>query len=502
MMIERDEMAKDEISIDGRLVFINADRNSGRGSFASGKTFYINWELCDLILFNEESSVKITSEVFQGNLNWDLVPKCSEEKEISSIRSEKEIEHHQKGSAPNAEMGLIEYLDEYPKGVNVLVGKSVNVIGFKDYYFNPSSTDVNQLNIGVLGDLGTGKTQLLKGLIYQLAKSDKANRGVAPKFLILDTKRDYDGSGNSLDIELLEAIGGKVVTPHKIPLNLFDIRDSDELNPALNRANFFIDVLNRIYGGIGPVQKDNLRNAIMNSYHENGYNTSSSFDRRNFVAPTLEKVRDVYKGIVKQVDAPLSIMNNLVMEELFETESEKTRSFRSFFDGSIVVALGRIANSMDSLKLIMVIFLKLYQEYMLSVRKEGYVGTSPSLRKIDSFILIDEAKLIMDYDFQILEDLLRKGREFGIGVILSSQYLTDFDSSKFDYKQPLSTWFIHKVPDISSKELKSIGIVNADEEIVSSIKSLEKHFCLYKTANQEARIIRGLPFYEIFKEES
>src|SRR3546814_15283784 len=49
----------------------------------------------------------------------------------------------------------------------------------------------NQLNIGVVGDLGTGKTQLLKSLIAQIASSGAENRGRPPRFLIFDYKRDY-----------------------------------------------------------------------------------------------------------------------------------------------------------------------------------------------------------------------------------------------------------------------------------------------------------------------
>jgi hypothetical protein len=102
----------------------------------------------------------------------------------------------------------------------------------------------------------------------------------------------------------------------------------------------------------------------------------------------------------------------------------------------------------------------------------------------------------MDYGFPVLEDLLRKGREFGVGVILSTQYLSDYTSSKLDYKEPLSTWFIHKVPNISVRELKSIGVTEANDLLVTQIQTLGKHYCLYKSVDVNGRIIRGIPLYE------
>ncbi|MGB4770011.1 MAG: hypothetical protein WBP58_01040 [Chitinophagaceae bacterium] len=483
----------------GKLIYINADSEASGESCADKDSVYVNWMLCQDLLFRRDEIAHIVRDKLFPEDNWMLVPESTYVRlDYPSLpEGNSESEEEELSDIENQSTTYDEYLKLFPKGVDVPVGKLKNSIGTKELFYNPGSTEVNQLNIGVIGDLGTGKTQLLKNLVYQLSTSSDANRGGSPKFLILDTKRDYDGSVGTLDMKFIEKIDAKIVQPIGIPLNIFDIKYSDEINAPLNRARFFIDVLNRIYGGIGPVQKDTLLNAIVEAYNLRGYSNRIDFDRENFESPTLLDVRDIYQTKVKQVDAPLAIMNALILEGLFETDSKKTTSFTSFFDRSVVVSLGDIASSLDSLKLVMVVFLKLYQEYMMSVKKEPYVGSSPSLRKIDSFVLVDEAKLVMDYGFQVLEDLLRKGREFGVGVILSSQYLSDFSNGKIDYKQPLSTWFIHKVPDISVKEIKSVGIVNADEGLVSRIKSLDKHYCVYKTVGVDGMIMRGTPLYEV-----
>ena len=92
-----------------------------------------------------------------------------------------------------------------------------------------------------------------------------------------------------------------------------------------------------------------------------------------------------------------------------------------------------------------------------------------SYRQIDSYLLIDEANEIMKFEFPVLEDVLLKGREFGIGVILSSQYLSHFRQRNIDYSENLLTWFIHKIGQLSKNDLKNIGIIEVNEDMVENI---------------------------------
>ena len=58
---------------------------------------------------------------------------------------------------------------------------------------------------------------MTKALIYQLTRRATGNRGHAPKFLIFDYKRDYTKP------DFVEAVGARVVRPHRIPLNVLDL---------------------------------------------------------------------------------------------------------------------------------------------------------------------------------------------------------------------------------------------------------------------------------------
>jgi DNA phosphorothioation-dependent restriction protein DptH len=388
--------------------------------------------------------------------------------------------------------------DSINEGIKFIVGHQIGALGEKAYTFYPSNTELNQLNMGIVGDLGTGKTQLIKALIYNLSKYPEQNRGVSPKFLIMDTKRDYDGSGDKQsDKNFVKSIGAKVVKPYKLPINLFDIRNSVDDHPALSKAEFFIDILKKIYGGIGPNQEDAILTAVIEAFEDRGYEPYQD-DYKNFSSPTLRDIFEIYKKNLqgKKTDAPHSLMNKLVLAKLFEEDSTKTIDFKDFFDQTVVLSLGGIASNDRNLKMVMIIFMNIYREYMLGIRKYEFIKNGKTqLRKIDSFLLIDEANLIMEYELPVLEDLLLKGREFGMGVILSSQYLSHFRKSSTNYIEPLLTWFVHKIPNISVKELQVLGLTNADEGIVEKIKSLQCHYCLYKSLDSPGIIIKGLPHY-------
>ena len=234
----------------------------------------------------------------------------------------------------------------------------------------------------------------------------------------------------------------------------------------------------------------------MNSFEKLGY-TPYSDSYSDFKAPTLKDIFEEYKLLIgDRVDAPFSLMNKIVLAKFFEEDSDNTVDFKDFFNQTIVLSLGGIASNERNLKMVMIIFLNMYREYMLGVNKLEFIPMGDfQLRNIDSYLLIDEANLIMEYELPVLEDLLLKGREFGVGIILSSQYLSHFRKSNTNYSEPLLTWFVHKVPNVTIKELQSLGLNNSNELLVSKIKTLQCHYCLYKSLDSDGVVIKGIPYY-------
>ena len=365
------------------------------------------------------------------------------------------------------------------------MGETIDSFQPRDLELSISDTKLNQLNMGVVGDLGTGKTQLLKSLIYQISASSRDNRGTAPRFLIFDYKRDYSSP------EFVQATGAKVVKPHRLPLNLFDTTGMGQsLAPWLDRFRFFTDVLDKIYSGVGPVQRAKLKDAVQTAYN-------SCLEGQQ---PTLYDVHSAYSDILDgRSDSPMAIIDDLVDMEVFSPDHSKTIPFDEFLDGVVVISLDAFGQDDRSKNMLVAVMLNMFYENMLKTEKKPFVGSDPQLRAIDSFLLVDEADNIMKYEFDVLRKLLLQGREFGTGVILASQYLRHFKVNATDYREPLLTWFIHKVPNISPAELSALGLSGSTAEAAERIKSLKVHECLYKSHDISGEVIRGNPFFEIME---
>ncbi|MET2833050.1 hypothetical protein [Mesorhizobium shangrilense] len=372
------------------------------------------------------------------------------------------------------------------QGIRFCVGESSGIGTPQNYYFHPSNTKLNQLNIGIVGDLGTGKTQLTKALIYQLTRAAEQNRGHAPKFLIFDYKRDYTKP------DFVDAVGARVVKPHHIPLNLFDLGATGDhtIGARLGRVKFLNDVLQKIYGGIGPRQRNHLKTAVLQAYESASGGT-----------PTLRDVLVEYEAIVgDKIDAPYSILSDLADLEIFVPNAADAITFREFFNGVVVIDLAALGIGEKERNMLLVMFLNLFYEYMQGLEKRPYIGETPQLRFIDSMLLVDEADNIMKFNFDVLRQILLQGREFGVGVLLASQYLSHFKTRETDYAEPLLTWFLHKVPNVTVRELDAIGLSNVGPSMIDRVKSLDVHQCLFKTLDVPGRFMRGTPFYELLND--
>lgn len=373
-------------------------------------------------------------------------------------------------------------------GVILSIGRTVDSFQPADLSLNISDTRLNQLNMGVVGDLGTGKTQLLKSLILQISDSAAGNRGAKPRFLIFDYKRDYSSP------DFVEATGARVVRPYRLPLNLFDTSAMGEAAaPWLDRFRFFADVLDKIYSGIGPVQRDKLKKAVKAAYE-------SSLPGQQ---PTLYDVHAAYSELLDgKSDSPMAIIDDLVDMEVFASSTNDTIPFDQFLDGVVVVSLDALGQDDRSKNMLVAVMLNMFYENMLRTPKRPFIGTDPQLRAVDSYLLVDEADNIMRYEFDVLRKLLLQGREFGTGVILASQYLRHFKVNSTDYREPLLSWFIHKVPNVTPAELSALGLTGSSAELAERVKSLQVHQCLYKSFDVPGEVVRGLPFFELVAERS
>ena len=367
-------------------------------------------------------------------------------------------------------------------GVKFVVGTLTNSIPEAQAVFWPSNTALNQLNVGVVGDLGTGKTQLVKSLLSQLRSESQRVQPNPMTALILDYKHDYQ------DESFLNAVDGKVLKPHKIPLDIFRVVGEDNKPNRYKRASGFVDVIKKIYGGVGPVQSENLKRVIMAAYD------------RSSASPTLAEVAAGYSAAVPNADSVSAVLNIFVMQEIFSSEASELKTMAELMNNSVLVLdLRELDPDQATKNALVALFLNQYFEYMIQLPKWPFEQNGiDQLRRINSYIVVDEATNIMEFKFDVLKMLLLQGREYGVGVLLSSQYLSHFlPSAGVNYGEPLLTWFIHKVPNVTVSELRNIGFPGATIDDASRISSLPVHNAFYKSLNYSGKFMRGRPFFEL-----
>ena len=361
----------------------------------------------------------------------------------------------------------------------------------------PNDTDkVFHTNTGIIGTMGTGKTQFTKSLITQLHRESKYNlEGRDIGILIFDYKGDY----NQEKVDFIEATNAKVYDLYHLPYNPLALVKTDHPKPMLplHTGNTLKETLVKGFG-LGVVQGNLLRELIMEAYEGKGIDRKeeSTWDR---TPPTLQDVYNRYidREDLKQ-DSLYAAFSNLIDFEIFEPDATKTYPLFDLLDGVTVINLAGYDESVQNL--VVAITLDLFYSQM---QTQGHSKIDKNIRQLNKLILVDEADNFLSKDFNALKKILKEGREFGVGTILSTQLLSHFSTSDNDYANYILTWVVHNVADLNTKDVKYIFNTHTkqqEDELYNKIKSLEKHYSLVKMGDSDRPLhVRDKAFWELEK---
>lgn len=379
------------------------------------------------------------------------------------------------------------------RNIEILFG--INQKNNKPIYWYPNDTDkVFHTNTGIIGTMGTGKTQFTKSMITQLYRESKYNidnKDIG--ILIFDYKGDYNKSKK----DFIEATDANVYELYRLPFNPLSITKTKNSKPLLplHTANSLKATLAKAFG-LGIKQETLLRDLIMEAYDRRGIikNDSNTWD---LPAPTLKDVYDIYinREDLKE-DSLYAAFNNLIDFEIFEPDPLKTKSLFSLINGVTVIDLS--GYDPDIQNLVVAITLDLFYSQM---QANGHSIVDGNLRQLNIMILVDEADNFLSKDFESLKKILKEGREFGVGTILSTQLLSHFLTGENKYSDYILTWVVHNVAEISSKDAKYIFNAQSrsdQETICNKIKTLNKHYSLVKMGDSDRAIfIKDRAFWEL-----
>ena len=386
-------------------------------------------------------------------------------------------------------------VNEEERNMQILFG--INEKNNKEVYWYPNDTDkVFHTNTGIIGTMGTGKTQFTKSMITQIYRESKYNvDGKKVGILIFDYKGDY----NKSKTDFIEATNANVYELYHLPFNPLSVIKAVNSKPMLplHTANSLKVTLAKAFG-LGIKQETLLRDLIMEAYEKRGIikNKPDTWDNP---APTLKDVYDIYvnREDLKE-DSLYAAFSNLIDFEIFEPDPYQTKSLFELIDGVTVIDLS--GYDPDIQNLVVAITLDLFYSQMQAY---GHSGVKGNLRQLNKMILVDEADNFLSKDFETLKKILKEGREFGVGTILSTQLLSHFSTGENKYSDYILTWIVHNVAEINTKDAKYIFNAQAksDQEVIcNKIKSLSKHYSLVKMGDSDRPIfMRDRAFWELVK---
>lgn len=353
-------------------------------------------------------------------------------------------------------------------------------------------------NTGIIGTMGTGKTQFTKSLITQLYRNQDRNvEGLPLGILIFDYKGDYNESKQ----DFVEATNATIFKPYHLPFNPLALTKSKVFKPLLptHTANAFKDTLAKVYG-LGPKQQATLLQCIMDTYTASGINPGNPATWDN-EAPTFDQVYQRYANDeeIKKGDSLAAALDKLNMFQIFEANPSATKSLFDLLQGVVVIDLSGYDPDIQSL--IVAITLDLFYAQMQAAGSSKMDG---QYRQLTKMILVDEADNFMSEGFPSLKKILKEGREFGVGTILSTQFLKHFGSGEDDYSKYILTWIVHNVSDLKGSDVDFVFNTEAKSSesalLFNRIKGLKIHHSIIKVGTNKPVYLHDKAFWELFKE--
>jgi len=375
-------------------------------------------------------------------------------------------------------------------GIKVLFGNDLN--SGDAIIWEPNNTDkVMHTNTGIIGTMGTGKTQFTKSLISQLVTNVNDNVGTEKLgVLIFDYKGDY------IKEDFVKATSAKVFDPFHLPYNPLALDATPNSKPMLplHTANDIKETISNAFN-LGNVQKQKLRDAIIEAYEAKGIYKNKR-DTWKLAPPTIGDVCDIYMSDENVAqDSLYAAISNLQDFEIFEPDSLKTKSLYDLVEGVTVINLSGYDESIQNL--IVAITLDAFYTQM---QTHGHSSIEGNKRQIKKMILVDEADNFLSKNFNSIKKILKEGREFGVGTVLSTQFLNHFSTSENDYSNYILTWVIHRVNEIKTKEVESLFSLDTrakKDNLIQTIKELDKHQSIVNLAGSQPILIKDKAFWEL-----
>lgn len=318
--------------------------------------------------------------------------------------------------------------------------------------------DFDSQHIAIAGMNGSGKTQLVKDILYQLSKQSDGNL----KYIFFD----YKGEGKSEKLEnFLSATNANFLDIGSAPMPfnpLSAIKSANEREMAMDIMAFrdrFCSVDNKL----GTKQKNSLAEVIQRAFDKG---------KQSGTVPTLRDVMEeldiLYEEMRKPQDSLYAILKD-ISAIVFAQDYDKDFSF---LNQSLYVNLPATLPEAARKASVFMILNYLFSYFIAS---NDVIPSNDRIKPIRYVIVIDEAHAFLNQRnmAKVLEDLLRMIRSKGVIVIMLSQGIEEYKQRDFDFSSQIKIPILLNVQNKDLRSVKSfLGTPKSDKKMDDCLKSL------------------------------
>ncbi|WP_413694444.1 hypothetical protein [Psychromonas sp. KJ10-2] len=167
-------------------------------------------------------------------------------------------------------------------------------------------------------------------------------------------------------------------------------------------------------------------------------------------------------------------------------------------DNLIVVNLSGVDVNLQNL--IVATLLDLYYAQMHGGQKPKQSANGH--RAITNMFLVDEADNFLSQNYDSLRKLLKEGREYGVGAILSTQGLDHFKTDLNDYSVYMAGYCIHRLENPKASMVASVFNQTdkaTQNKTLSQVRELEKHHSLLIDGKKQITYQESTAFWKLIE---
>ena len=336
-----------------------------------------------------------------------------------------------------------------------------------------------------MGKSGAGKTQTTSAFLWELAKAKVPS-------IIFDFQGEYisgkltnaDGETflNCTNAKELDAASGIHVNPLELPVDPHTGKKQTYLKVVYQVANSLAKIF-----GLGDIQHAILRDAVSQAFTGAGFAPNKP-DTWQLPPPSFSTVWIILKQMEATVGGNVRNLN-LRVQPLFETgvflDGPAPQGFEAILQETHVLRLSNLATPELMVAVSRFVLQKIYADMLAQ-------GPTHAMRV---FAVVDEAHKL-SYE-ETLTELIREARKYGVGILLASQSVKDFDRVVFDM---VGTKIALQLEGEDAKVIsENLGLVDKSERDIARQMILNQapHTALVRSNHFEPFIQAKItPFYE------